>query len=222
MDLTVQTREKFGKAVKALRREGLIPAELYGRGISNVHLAVPAKDFKKIFNEAGTSTVISLILGEEKKPAIIHSIDTNYLSGNVEHIDFYQVRMDEKIKAKIPVEFFGEAPGVKDKGGILNKSVAEIEVEALPKDLPHKFEADISVLDDFNKSIYVKDLRVPHGVEILIDPETAIASVVPPVKEEEKVETAPDVSEVKVETEEKKAERAAEKTEPQKGETKEK
>lgn len=225
MELSVQKREKLGKAVKALRREGLIPAELYGHGIENLHLAVPAKDFLRVLKDAGTSTIVNLLIGTEKRPAIIHEVGRNYLTGEVDHIDFYQVRMDEKIKAKIPLEFLGIAPAVKDKGGILNKSVSEIEVEALPGDLPHRLEIDLSVLSELNQSIYVKDIAVPKGVKVLVDPETPVLTVTEPLPEEV-VAAAPapvDVGAVKVETEEKKANREAGKAEKtEKGEKTEK
>lgn len=213
MDLSVQTREKFGKVVKSLRREGVIPAELYGRGLKNVHLSIPAKDFLKVFKEAGMNTVVNLVLGKNKWPAIVQEVERNYLSDAVTHVDFYQVRMDEKLKAKVPLEFLGEAPAVKDKGGILNKAMLEIEVEALPADLPHRLSVDLTALDDLDKSVYVKDVKIPKGVEVLIDAETVVVTVTPPAPEEEKVVEAPvDVSAVKVETEEKKTERETEKS----------
>jgi len=211
MDLSVSTREKFGKAVKSLRRDGVIPAELYGRGVKNLHLSVSAKDFSKVFKEAGTNTIVGLLVGKSKLPVLIHEVGRDYMTDDVTHVDFYQVQMDEKLKARIPLEFLGEAPAAKDKGGILNKSMLEVEVEALPGDLPRRLNVDLSALSELNESIYVKDVAVPKGVEILTDPGTVIATVTPPVAEEkeEKVETPVDVSAVKVETEEKKAEREA-------------
>ncbi len=217
MELVVQKREKFGKAVRSLREQGLIPAELYGRGIKNLHLAVPAKDFLKTWKQAGANTVVNVLVENRKHPVLIYDVKKDYLTGEVEHVDFYAVRMDEKIKAKIPLEFVGEAPAVKEKSGILNKAMAEIEVEALPANLPHSFEVDISSLDDINKSIYVKDIKVPKDVSVIVDPETVIATVTPPAKEEEKVEAPVDMSAVKVEGEEKKAERAAEKVKGEEG-----
>ncbi len=211
MDLSVQKREKFGKAVNALRKQGLIPAELYGRGVENLHLEVPTKDFLKAWKQAGSSTIVNILVDNKKYPTLIYEVKKNYLTGEVEHVDFYAVRMDEKIKAKIPLKFVGEAAAVKEKGGVLNKAMAEIEVEALPANLPHSFEVDISSLDDLNKSIYVKDIKVPKDVSVVVNLETVIATITPPAKEEEKVEAPLDVSAVKVEGEEKKAERTAEK-----------
>ena len=212
MDLAVETREKFGKAVKALGREGFIPAELYGHGIANLHLSVKRRDFEKVFRDAGESTVIHLVVGSEKRPALVHDIQKNYLTDEIIHIDFYQVRMDEKIKTHVPLEFIGESPAVKERGGILNKTFSEIEIEALPGDLPHHLEVDLSRLRDLNESIYVKDLEIPRNVKVLVEPETVLVTVAPPV-EEEVIEAPADVTAVKVEAEEKVAERAKGKTE---------
>jgi large subunit ribosomal protein L25 len=118
--------------------------------------------------------------------------------------------MDELVKAHVPLEFVGEAPAIKAQRAVINKSMSEIEVEAFPQDLPHSIVIDLSVLDELDKTIYVKDLKRPRGVTFLIDAETAIATATPPAPEEvvAPVETV-DVAAVKVETEEKKAERDA-------------
>lgn len=208
MELAVKTREKLGKGNSVLRKEGFIPAELYGRGFKNAHLTISHKDFQKAFEEAGESTIINLVIGSDKHPALIHDIQKDFLTDEIIHIDFHQVRMDEKITAHIPLEFIGEAPAIKEFAGILNKTISEIEVEALPGDLPRHLEVDISSLKELNQSFYVSDLKVPKGVEILVDLKTVIATVTPQA-EEEKVEEAPtDLTAVKVESEEKAAERA--------------
>lgn len=209
MDLNVKTREKFGKSVKALRKQGLIPAELYGRGIQNLHLAIDGKEFRKIWKEAGENTVLDLLMDREKQSAIIHDIQRDYVSGEIIHVDFHRIRMDEKIQAHIPLEFTGEAPAVKEQGGILNKTISEIMVESLPGDLPHRIVVNLELLKELNQSIYVKDLDVPKNVKIMVDAETAVATVTPPLKEEA-VAPPVEVGEVKVEAEEKKAEREEE------------
>ena len=147
MDLSVKHRDVVGKKVRHLRKEGFIPAELYGHGLANVHLSVAAKDFTKVFKEAGSTSVITLVMDKEKKTAMVHEIGRDSVSGEVIHVDFHQVRMDEKVTAKVPLEFIGESPAVKSKGGVLNKSMSEIEVEAFPQDLPHGITIDISSLD---------------------------------------------------------------------------
>ncbi len=216
MDLAVQQRKKLRKGVKGLRQEGLIPAELYGHGLANLHLTVKSRDFKKTFKDAGESTVIYLLVGGEKRPTLVHDIQRDYLNDEIIHIDFYQVRMDEKIKAHVPLEFIGEAPAVKEKGAILNKTVSELEVEALPGDLPRHLEVDLAGLHDLDQNIYVRDLNIPAGVKVLVEPETVVVTVTAPL-EEEQVEAPVDISAVKVEAEEKAAERAKGKEEePQK------
>jgi large subunit ribosomal protein L25 len=221
MDLAVKERAVLGKKVTALRREGFIPAELYGHGVRNAHLSVSVKDFAKAYAAAGENTVITLAVGTEKVPAIIYHVERHYLSGQPMSVDFYQVRMDEKIKTHVPIDFVGESAAVREKGAVVNKAMTEIEVEALPNDLPHKLTVDLSALDDIDKTIYVRDIAVPAGVTLLIEGGTAVATATAPRVEEEVVAPVADVSEVKVEAEEKVAERAAQKPETE-GEKKEK
>ncbi|MBI4119482.1 MAG: 50S ribosomal protein L25 [Parcubacteria group bacterium] len=212
MELQVQKRDIFGKAVRKLRDQGLIPVELYGHGVENLHLSVAEKEFNRIFKEAGEHTVITVALEGEKRPALIHDVSFDPLSGRVRHVDFYQVRMDEKIRAGIPIIFEGESAAVKDQSGILVKSLQEVEVEALPGDLPHEFKVNLGMLDEIGKCIYVKDIKFGGEVKALIDPETVIATVTAFVPEEEKVPVeTPAVEAVKVESEEKVEERRKEK-----------
>ena len=218
MELIVENREKFGRQVTALRKQDLIPAEFYGHGFPNKHLSVKRTDFLKTFKVAGENTVITLMVGDEKLPALIYDVDKNYLTGEVSHVDFYGVHMDQKITAAVPIEFTGESSAVKDFDGILNKTIAEIEVEALPADLPQSFRVDIGVLKEIDQSIYVKDLSVPKNVKILIDPETVIVSVTAKRAEEVAPVAPVDLSEIKVESEEKKLERDKEKTSEEKEE----
>ena len=216
MELVVQKREKLGKVSKSSGKEGFIPAEIYGHGFKNEHLSVKTSDFLKVYKEAGENTIVNLTLGNEKWPALIYDVQEDRLSGAISHIDFYRVTMTEKIRSHVPLEFIGESIVVKEKLGILNKSMSDVEVEALPADLPHRITVDISVLDTLDKSIYAKDLKVASGVKVLVDPQTVIATVIPPQKEEEVVAPAIDVSAVKVESEEKKAERDQQKEEAKK------
>jgi large subunit ribosomal protein L25 len=212
MEIQVVKREIIGKGVEKLREAGMIPAELYGHGIENIHLSVPAKEFSKLFKKAGESTIINLDLENKKLPVLIHGISVNHLTDQIIHIDFYQVRMDEKITASVPLEFIGEAPAIKEKGGILIKAVQEIEIEALPADLPHSIEVSLNELSDIGMSIRLKDLEIGEKVKVLINPETVVATVAEPVKEEV-VEKPMTVEEIKVEGEEKKEEKQSEKSE---------
>ena len=210
MELTVQKREILGKKVKTLRKQGIIPAELYGQGFENFHLNAPAKDFLRIFKEAGEGAIIKLKVkdGESKNKefnVLIHDLQKNALTDEISHIDFYRVRMDKKITSSASLVFIGEAPAVKEKGGILVKLMSEIKVEALPADLPRQIEADLNGLSEIGMNIRVKDLKIGKGVRFLINLETVVAAVTEPGKEE--IEIAPvNVEEVKVEGEEKKKE----------------
>jgi len=206
MELTVQTRKILGKKVDALRKQGLIPAELYGHGLGNFHLSVPRKEFSKIFKEAGESTVIKLKTEDKEFNVLIHDIDKNALTDEINNIDFYAVKKDEKIKVRAPLRFIGESTAVKEKGAILIKAVHELEIEALPDDLLHHIEVDISKLIDLNMSILVKDLKINPKVKVSANPETVIASVIE--QKEEVVVEERKVEEIKVEGEEKKAEKA--------------
>ncbi len=208
MDIQVQKREIFGKKVRTLRNQGLVPAELYGHKLENVHLSVAEKDLSKTYKEAGESTVINLIFDSKKIPSLIYYIGVNSISGKFSHVDFYAVKMDEKIRTEVTLNFIGESPAVKD-GGILVKSMHEIEIEALPADLPAHIDVDLSKLVEIHNSIYVKDLNIGNKVKVLVKPETAVATVIELVKEEV-VEKAITVEEVKVEGEEKKKEKEKE------------
>lgn len=217
MELTVQKREILGKRIKSLRKSGFIPAELYGRGKENIHFSVSVKEFTNVFKKAGESTVLKIKIenGDKKEGeinALVQDIQRNPTTDEITHIDLYQVRMDEKITASIPLEFVGEAPAVKEKAGVLNKSMREIEVESLPGDLPHSIKIDISILSEIGASIRAKDLHIGKGVKILVEPETVLATIVEQAKEEIEVKPV-SVEDVKVEGEEKKKEEGKEKEE---------
>lgn len=208
MELQVQKREILGKKVKTLREQGLIPAELYGHKFGNIHLSVPEKDLIKAYKEAGESTIINLAIDGKKIPSLVYYIEVNSINQKFEHVDFYAVKMDEKITTEAPFVFINESPAVK-AGGILIKSMKELKVEALPADLPPHIDIDLSKLVNIHDSIYVRDLNLGKAVKIKVEPETVIATILEPVKEE--VEVKPiTVEEVKVEGEEKKKEKEKE------------
>ncbi len=214
VQITAETRNTFGKATKGLRGQGLIPAELYGHGTENLHLTVPAKEFIKVFRSAGESTLVDLVVSGKKWPVLIHDIAVDPATEDILSVDFYQVRLDERIKVKVPIHFTGEAAAVKEKGGILVKAMQEIEVEAFPANIPHSIQVDLGKIADIGVSIYVKDIVVPNEVKVLVNLETVVATVTEKAAEEEVAVAAPSVESVKVETEEKKAERAAKKEAP--------
>lgn len=211
LELAAQTREQFGREVKQMRAKGLVPAELYGHGIKNEHVAVTLKEFVKLFRKAGESTLVDLMLVGKKHPVLIHDVQRNPITDEIESIDFYQVRLDQKIRLKVPVNFVGEAPAVKEKGGILVKALSEIEVEALPTDIPHQLDVNLKTLVEIGNSFHVSELKAPTGVRILVDPTFVIITVTARMTEEQEaaLSAAADVAAIKTEDEEKK-EKAAE------------
>ncbi len=190
LELKAQTRENVGKKLETLRKQGVIPAVVYGSGHKPVSIQINYEEFRKIFERAGESTLLKLKIQnssdkEEAKNVLIHDIARDPISGNFAHVDFYQVRMDKVIKAEVPLVFEGEAPAIKLLEGVLVKSITRVEVEALPKDLPHEIKVDISGLDTFDKHIRIKDLILPSEVKVEANPEETIVSVMPPRTEEE-------------------------------------
>jgi large subunit ribosomal protein L25 len=194
--LKAEKREITGKQVAALRRQGLVPVVLYGKGKDNLNLTVGKKEFDRAYKMSGGSTIIQIeIDGEKTKNVLIKEVDKHPVNESIRHADFYQVRMSEKITASIPLNFTGDSKAVIDLGGSLITNKSEVEVECLPGDLPHEIEVDISVLEDFEAVIHVKDIKMPEGVEIKDDLEETVALVEPPRSEEELAELEEPVEE---------------------------
>lgn len=206
MELKTEKREILGKRTKNLRAKGWLPVELYGHNIPNAHLSVPLLDFKKVFKEAGESAVINLIVEGQRRPVLIYDYQINPLTQEFQSVDFYEVRMDEKITAPAPIKFIGEAPAVKEKRGVLIKAMDEVEVEALPANLPHELIVNLAPLTEIGQSIFVKDIETKGDFKILVDLETVVATI-SEVQAEEEEKTSISVEEVLVESELKKEER---------------
>ncbi len=175
---------------KKLRKEGLIPVVLYGYEQENLSLCVNEKEFVKVYKEAGESSLISLDIEGEKENSVVLISETQEdpVTGKVIHVDFYHPNLKEKVEAEIPLVFIGVSPAVKDKEGTLVKNISEVEVKALPQNLPHDIKVDISKLETFEDVIQIKDLDVSGDVEIVHDPEWTVAMVSPPENVEEELE----------------------------------
>lgn len=184
MELHVHNRAIFGKQTKHLRRDGFIPAELYGHQFKNIHLAVPAKTFIGLYREAGAFTVITLVTESgEKIPALIATVAQDPISREFLSIDFHHIRQDEQVKVKVPIDFTGTAPAVKS-GFLVVTVLTELEVEALPTELPHRFTVDISTLANLGENIHVKDISLPKGVKTHVPSDTVVVTVSERRKEE--------------------------------------
>lgn len=187
--LSISERVITGKKVKNLRKEGLIPAVMYGHDTEPMAMTVERKAFDKIFNEAGTSALIELKINDKSPVKVLsHEPQIDPVSNQTLHVDFYKVRMDEKIKTEIPLEFIGESEAVTTLDGSLVTNRDSVEVECLPNDLISQIEVDLSALKTFENSITVADLNVPAGIEVLTEPEEVIAIVEEPRSEEELAE----------------------------------
>ena len=186
--LTAQIRELTGKKVKKIRREGLIPVTVYGKEIKSQSLAVPVKDFSKVYSLAGETGLVDLKFAEKSLPTLISNVQIHPLGRQIIHAQFHAVNLKEKIKANVPLELTGESPAVSSNIGLLLQTLNEIEVEALPSDLPEKIEVDATNLAEIDQQISVADLKIPSGVEVLTGKEEVVVKVVPAVSQEAKKE----------------------------------
>ena len=184
--LEATTREVFGRKTDKGRKEGLVPAVVYGKGVDSKNIWVKLLDFKRLVKQSGESTVIDLRIDQkDRRSVLIYETQQDPINDNYIHIDFFQIRMDEKIETEVELEYVGEAPAVKALGGVLVKNIDAVEVKCLPADLPGSIQVDISCLETFDDRITLKDLKLSEKIELSIDPETVVALVVPPRSEEE-------------------------------------
>jgi len=157
--LTVEKRNVTGKKVKKLRREGILPANIYGKDIKSLSVQVPQKEFEKVFKEVGETGLVDVHLNGELKPSLIHNVQMDYLHNLPLHADFFQVNLKEKVKTMVPIKTSGEPKAVSDKLGLLLQPLSEVEVEALPADLPEFIEVNVESLADVNDQMAVSTLK---------------------------------------------------------------
>ena len=175
--LTAEVRTLVGRKVKNLRKEGKLPASLYGKHIKSLSLVLSEELFSDVYDKAGETGLIELHVDKEVKPVLVHTVQIDPVSSALLHVELYQVNLKEKVKAKVPVVQVGESPAAAEKLGVLLTLLDEIEVEALPADLPEKIEVDISTLTAVDQEIRVSDLKVPSEVTILSDIEQGVVKV---------------------------------------------
>ena len=211
-ELKAKPRKELGKKVESLRRGGLLPAVLYGEGVASQPVSVSYADFDKVYRQASESALLKLNLDGKPFNVLIYDKKKDPLSGKFIHADFYAVRMDKEIKAKIPLRFMGESSAVKNEGGILVKVLQEVEVESLPQDLPHEINIDLSGLSQIGARLLVKEILLPRGVKILADTEGTVVLIEAPRSEEElaslKEKVVEEAAPVETEQEVKKAAKA--------------
>ena len=183
--LKAEKRTLEGRKVKKLRSEGVLPGNVYGKKVKSQSVQIILKDFEKIYKEIGETGLLTLQLGSEEKPVLIHNLQLNPVTDAPVHVDFLQVDLKEKVEADIPVELVGESPAEKQAIGTVVQYINEVKVEALPTDLPEEFQVDTSGLSEVDQAVMVKDLKYDKAkVEIKDDLESIVAKVEPPQKEE--------------------------------------
>jgi large subunit ribosomal protein L25 len=201
-----QPREKMGKAVKKLRREGLLPAVVYGPAMQGVQpISMSAREFAKVFAQAGPSTLLSLnVQGSATRQVLIHQATYDHLHRNLVHVDFFAPDMRVELTVSVPLAFTGEAPGVTAEDGIALQIVSEVQVRALPADIPAAIEVDMSRLTEVGSQLTAEELPLPTGVALVTPAEELVVRINPPaVVEEPEVAEEIDAAEAEVaETEE--------------------
>ncbi len=179
IELKVTKREILGKKVRFLRRQGIIPLHLFGHGIESLALQCDTARLRQVLAEAGHTRLISLNLDSEKQPrnVVAREIQTEPRTGNLLHIDFYQVRMTEQVRVEVPVVLVGEAPALKLKENMLAQELNALSVECLPAKIPASVEVDVASLTESDQAIRVKDIELDQEITVLNDPEVLVARI---------------------------------------------
>jgi large subunit ribosomal protein L25 len=204
------TKREKGQSLSTLRKAGSIPAVFYGAKKDSTPVSVPLVQFKKIWKDAGESSAIVLDAGDDQVDVLIHEVQVDPITGEPIHADFLAIDMKKKIKVNVPLEFEGISNAVKTGIGNLVKVLHEVEVEALPKDLPHNLVVDISTLNTVDDTVVVGDLKLPAGVEVITAATDVVASIVPQVEEKLEEVVPVDLSAIEVEKKGKKEEEGGE------------
>ncbi len=192
--LKAERRRVIGKKVKQLRREGKLPAVLYGKHIEPIPLVLDYREASKALRGLSTSTLVILEVEGQRHTAVVRERQKDYIKNKLLHVDFQALSLTEKMRAEVPIELEGEAPAVKTYGGILVHTLESVEVESLPGDMPERLIVDLSSLEEIGDSITVSDLVLPPNVKVLEDPDETIVVITAPRSEEE-VEAASGVAE---------------------------
>jgi len=195
-----------GVKPETLKKAGEIPAVFYGAGKNTTVISVETIPFKKVWREAGESSAVKIGMPEGSIDALIHEVQVDPVTGEPIHVDFLALDMTKKIKVKVPLVFEGVSEAVKTGIGNLVKVLFELEIEALPEDLPRDLVADISRMANLNDQIFVSDIKLSHGVAVINNPTDVVASIVAQVEEKEEVVEPVDLSAIEVEKKGKKEE----------------
>jgi large subunit ribosomal protein L25 len=191
-NLKANRREILGKKTRFLRRQGATPTHLFGHNIESLALECQTTELAQIIGQAGMTRLVDLRIDDDKQPkkVIIREIQRDSISGQLLHVDFFQIKLTEKMKADIPIVLVGEAPALKEKGRIVSQSLTNLGVESLPDKLPPHIEIDLSPLTELGQAIHVSDISLDPAVTITTDPERLVVKIaeVAAARVEEEVE----------------------------------
>jgi large subunit ribosomal protein L25 len=185
----ISSRTVVGKKTRFLRRQGLTPAHLFGHDIDSLPVQCSTSELQRTIAKKGTTRLLDVTLSGEKEPrsVFIREIQRDALSGELIHVDFYQVNKSERIRVAVPVVLVGEAPASKLKNNIIEQLINELEIESLPGELPPQIEVDITPLAEVNNSISIRDLKLKKGVTVLAAPELLLVKVSAIAEEKEEI-----------------------------------
>ena len=189
-ELVVTRREMTGKAVKHLRKAGLIPANIYGHKEASEAVQINAADFDALRRARKTTGIISLHVDDSAKAqtALVRHIQRNPINSKILHIDFFRVSLTERILMKVPLHVVGEAPGVKNENGVLLHLLDTLEVECAAQDIVNSFDVDVTSLEHIDDTLHASDVKLPQGFKLVTDPEEGIVKIA--ATRAEKVEEA--------------------------------
>ncbi len=188
LTLDLNKRTLSGRKVKQLRRQHIIPANIFGKKISSIPVQISLKDFQKIYEKAGETSIIYATVNSEKevRPLLVSALQVNPITDLPIHVDFHQVDLTQKVTATVPLVLTGTAPAVEDKGAVLIQMINELDVEALPTEIPHELTLDISSLKEIGDSLSVEDLKIDTSkIKIQAEPDEQIVQAQEPQIEEE-------------------------------------
>jgi large subunit ribosomal protein L25 len=215
LTLSAEIRNK-GVDTETLRKGGMIPAVFYGAGQATTSISISNVEFKKIWHKVGESSTVKITTPGGSVDTLIHEVQTNPVTDEPIHVDFLVVDMNKPIRVNVALDFVGISNAVKSGLGTLVKVLHEIEIEALPKDLPHNLTVDISKLETIEDQVLVSDIKLPAGVTCIAGPDEVVASVALQKEEKEEVAEPVDLTKIEVEKKGKKEEEGAPATEDKK------
>jgi large subunit ribosomal protein L25 len=178
--LEAQEREVIGKKVKALRKEGFLPAVIYGSGMDPMPITLNTKEARQTMNKIGANTLVTIKLGKKEHLALVRDVQKEVIMRDLLHIDFQAVSLEETITTTVPIVVIGEAPAIKEYEALLVSGMDELQIEAKAKDLPDTISVDVSGLMEVGDNILVKDLVIPGEVTIFDDPDEVVITVTIP------------------------------------------